>query len=485
MSSGAAAQGTRLTLRIVCTGTLLTLLLLGGRLGSLGSWHYTYTYWGSPLRATAANLSGVQLAMEILRTTSRTEHGALPCDTTASSSCGRSSLAASNLLSTSTCKSLLRDSTGLFHSMWSPAYKGWRGRGHGEQSCFGEGLAAERFFNETLTGAHCDRNWHAGHGEWPNYPTANAPALLGISGATIMNYCLGILGSNDRVSWEPAQQDVAKTCVRASQNVLRIGGWTMCSNLEWLVCAAKGRLPGQGNAHINFATAPKTLRTDIESSPARRGGSDIPIFEHDAFYYETCLYSQLCSNGSSLFELEQGEVFECELSPPRFRELQSMLQKPSSSARFQRPLALPLAADLGANYQDEREWSLYLSAVYHEPVALETVDLTSFGWFYHRSLPEKLRRDIAQREADQSLSIFSCGSRWMMGEPPAQRGVPWKTARWSGYEQIWRGSSFDASTNAAIGSCPENKASRAGFFVHRYVPAGKRSCLIPPFSARG
>ena len=95
----------------------------------------------------------------------------------------------------------------------------------------------------------------------------------------------------------------------------------MCSNLEWLVCAAKGRLPGQGNAHINFATAPKTLRTDIERSPARRGGSDIPIFEQDVFYYETCLYSQLCSNGASLFGLEQGEVFEmfCRLASASFK----------------------------------------------------------------------------------------------------------------------------------------------------------------------
>jgi len=55
--------------------------------------------------------------------------------------------------------------------------------------------------------------------------------------------------------------------VRANQNVLRVTStaydrrWNMCLNLQWLTCALRGRLPGQGNATLRFANEVADLDT--------------------------------------------------------------------------------------------------------------------------------------------------------------------------------------------------------------------------------
>lgn len=54
------------------------------------------------------------------------------------------------------------------------------------------------------------------------------------------------------------------------RNVLRDlkGGWTMCVNLEWQMCAVQGKLPGQGSKKVSFATAPKDLKVEWWEDPA-------------------------------------------------------------------------------------------------------------------------------------------------------------------------------------------------------------------------
>lgn len=53
----------------------------------------------------------------------------------------------------------------------------------------------------------------------------------------------------------------------------------MCQNLQWLVCAGKGRLPGQGGRAMHFATPPSKLdtRTWITpiSYPCEHGGCGV------------------------------------------------------------------------------------------------------------------------------------------------------------------------------------------------------------------
>ena len=75
----------------------------------------------------------------------------------------------------------------------------------------------------------------------------------------------------------------------------------ICRNLEWMVCAAQGKVPGQGDDRvIRFAKAPNTL--ELSGLGQCRGWvpEDRPagfVFGYataDIFYLEACLFSQMC-----------------------------------------------------------------------------------------------------------------------------------------------------------------------------------------------
>ena len=133
----------------------------------------------------------------------------------------------------------------------------------------------------------------------------------------------------------------AERCVSASLNILSLYGdslpYNICRNLEWMTCAARGMLPGQGSRMIKFAKAPSTLelhdncRLGVCSGwvPSQKPEGGIYGYAtDDIFYLETCVYSQMCSNGHELFALKVGESFFCKLDPARFRELQAILLTP-------------------------------------------------------------------------------------------------------------------------------------------------------------
>ena len=48
----------------------------------------------------------------------------------------------------------------------------------------------------------------------------------------------------------------------------------------------------------------------------------------DIFFLESCLYSQVCTNGDGLFALGVGEHWTCQFSEGAFRELQQLLLAP-------------------------------------------------------------------------------------------------------------------------------------------------------------
>ena len=140
----------------------------------------------------------------------------------------------------------------------------------------------------------------------------------------------------------------AERCVRANLNILSLHGerlpYNICRNLEWQTCAALGKLPGQGtkldgtfSRTIKFAKAPNTLelvrnnRLGVCSGwvPSKKPEGGIYGYAtDDIFYLETCLYSQVCSNGHELFDLAPGESFTCHFTPALFRELQEILLTP-------------------------------------------------------------------------------------------------------------------------------------------------------------
>ena len=228
-----------------------------------------------------------------------------------------------DMLTKDTCDVLLRDRKRLFYSMFST---GWVGRGLGDPGCLGEGATAQgSFFDRTFNGGECNQNFYEGTHDWPHYNVPTAPALLGF-GNTIMEFCLRQLGQWRHIWWASSPQ-IADTCINAGRNVLRLkSGWTMCLNLQWQLCAAQGRLHGQnGEGKIHFSPAPKDLRIDGDQPITRPGGLGVQIVEPDVFYLEVCVFAQICRNGADLFELDEGQLFECQLDEQRYRELQTLL----------------------------------------------------------------------------------------------------------------------------------------------------------------
>ena len=135
------------------------------------------------------------------------------------------------------------------------------------------------FFDETLQGRHCDSNWYQGNAGTlgtvgPDFSKAHAPALLGFD-ESIDEYCGQHLdGNQDRNI-----RGHATRCVAANLNILSLYGdrlpYNICRNLEWQMCAAQGKLPGQGtnldgtrDRTIKFAKAPRELELVTNNRPA-------------------------------------------------------------------------------------------------------------------------------------------------------------------------------------------------------------------------
>ena len=237
---------------------------------------------------------------------------------------------------------------------------------------------SDTFFNEALHGQHCDGNWFEGNGgtlgrQGPDFSEAHAPALLGFD-ESIDEYCEhNLQGKNGNGMGH------ASRCVAANMNILSLYGdrlpYNICRNLEWQTCAAQGKLPGQGDSTIKFAKAPRTLdlvrnnRLGVCSgwvpSQVPKGG----IYGYatdDIFYLETCMYSQMCSNGRDLFTLEEGESFICAFEPSLFRELQEILLTPH--------------VPLGPDEQQCRQAHLYQEQTHEWPPPDPTCEAWCFEW---------------------------------------------------------------------------------------------------------
>jgi len=181
-----------------------------------------------------------------------------------------------------------------------------------------------QFFDDAWWGRDCHRNWYTGNigslGDinggpdktWvePHY-TAPAPGLLGFD-RNINWHCGGSEGA-----------DHANACVRSNINILSLFGdaipYNMCRNLEWQMCAAKGTLPGQRSNTIIFSYAPKDLEFNGGDFPLGGCNSYAPLgcedgySSGDVFSLEVCIYDAMCSNRESMWELEAGDQWQCDM----------------------------------------------------------------------------------------------------------------------------------------------------------------------------
>ena len=135
----------------------------------------------------------------------------------------------------------------------------------------------------------------------------------------------------------------ARNCVEANLNILSLYGtrvpYNICRNLEWQVCAALKRLPGQGaqDGKIIFSHAPNHLNPDPRgmkpfgqcrgwrSAESNKHGCEAGFATDDIFFLEVCTFHQICSNGEELFSLRHGEPWTCQLSASGFEKLKQML----------------------------------------------------------------------------------------------------------------------------------------------------------------
>lgn len=223
--------------------------------------------------------------------------------------------------------------TAKFMSMWGR--NPWVTRGPTEAGCWEE-HGGRRYFDKVLAGDGCDRNWFEGyHGEATDRPefTAAAPALLGFD-STIWELCVEVLGMN-RNGY--SNEELATRCIAANRNILRVSwGWNMCQNLEWQLCAARGKLPGQQGRGIMFATAPKALSIEEwrvpNSWPCHHGCPQGKYSVGDVYYAELVVYRQICRSAPQLFEVGRGEEMQCDVDSEAFAELAELLMRSSSTA---------------------------------------------------------------------------------------------------------------------------------------------------------
>lgn len=217
--------------------------------------------------------------------------------------------------------------------------------------------SADDFWAGVLDGRHCDMNWLEGlsyadaHGAWgaqsmrPPF-SADAPALLGFDGE-IDNVC-SFAGSGERQAH----------CVERNFNVLGLFGprvpYNLCRNLEWQVCGARGRLPGQMSATLVFAEAPGWLYVDDNLGAGAEGHPldgctgfspytcQPPDYATDTiFYLEVCNLAIMCENGDELFGLSVGAPWQCRFSQQGLERLRQLLTTDVTPRRPPPPMTPP------------------------------------------------------------------------------------------------------------------------------------------------
>jgi len=206
------------------------------------------------------------------------------------------------------------------------------------------GNTAQNYFQEAWRGTHCQSNWYEGNpggtlgamGQPPTF-TADAVALLGFD-ETIDKYC----GQHRKTN--PDAKNFggyahARNCVMANLNILSLYGtrvpYNICRNLEWQVCAARGKLPGQASPTIIFSHEPSQLDPRGQQPFGKCRGfreegvgpcnNDQGYATVDIYFLEICIYNQICKNSKSLFKVKEGQRWQCQLDEGRFNELQAML----------------------------------------------------------------------------------------------------------------------------------------------------------------
>ena len=233
-------------------------------------------------------------------------------------------------LTAAKCDMMMREDKGKMWSMWGRPDRSIR-LTHRDPACFDGGTT---FFTDLWAGVGCsqdrfnDRS-RGGPAAGAMPFTAAAPALFGVDDESLFAYCSASSGREERpslLSRDELTAEVSGRCRAANENVLVQGyDWNACRNLHWQMCAAQGKLPGQGGAEIHFAVAPHNLDVGTFRRPGQHYERTIGAFQKsDVYFLQICTLAHICKNGADLFGLFQGQIFMCDLDEDAFFELEQI-----------------------------------------------------------------------------------------------------------------------------------------------------------------
>jgi len=202
----------------------------------------------------------------------------------------------SSFLTSAKCSAMMRDPNHKFYKLWANGGIG-NIRRRGQQACW-DVPWTDNWFDFVAEGPNCGQPW-----DWtgPNMPSA--PTVFGFS-ETMASYCNEKSGGYNG-------GDPGNACRRAGINILRINGWNMCRNTEWMMCVAQKKV-GSVRGEIVFSLAPGSL--DIDVFNANPNGYQ----ENDIYYLEACVLNEMCSNGEEIFAAGVGDTFVCDYDRARW-----------------------------------------------------------------------------------------------------------------------------------------------------------------------
>ena len=227
---------------------------------------------------------------------------------------------------------MMRDREHKFWTMWRAW--GWMGRKSGDPACWGHSASQDAaFFRRLDSATHCGQQWGS---------SLIAPSVLGFA-ETMASYCTqhGRRLGGESMGRRAGEAELVSACAGANLNILRIGGWNMCKNLEWIYCAAKGKLaPGGGDSggELLFSLAPSALDLGPFYVSGGTGAyqGDGYYSENDIYYLEVCVLNEICSNRNALFSARVGEHFRCAYDVAGHTALREALLRWEGEARPKR-----------------------------------------------------------------------------------------------------------------------------------------------------
>lgn len=272
----------------------------------------------------------------------------------------------STRLNLSVCQGMLADRSQVLHAMWGMA---WYKMG---PICMPASTAdGESWIDAMESGDMCTRNWFhntfnctSSNKQVPNFlaelgGAAGAPALLGTD-PSIEERCMWWVEppENDRAAadgggdgrrlnsrgggrqlWpngrprrKPRKKVISgkakQRCILAGYNVLSLYGkgprYNLCRNLEWVVCAARGRLHRQPSSILVFDPPPSQL--SLELTLPVEGMSPDKYAPRYVYIVEVCALTMLCENAEHLFVLTTLQPFICHWRPGGLRALVRLLE---------------------------------------------------------------------------------------------------------------------------------------------------------------